>query len=168
MISDTVIHSAIQHFPPAREFQWLFVTAEHAIVKGKRNVDADGWKPVDEWIARAHLHGRYVIWLVVAIHFSSDGHVSEIENPTVHVVDVVRVNSTDEKGLSCELNFVELEEGDWEQLVESDGDFAAVGIDLKLDSPVDRFADYWHRTSPKGHDLPPDGMALKAPFRFMA
>jgi hypothetical protein len=58
---DSMIDSAARNFPPAAAFQRLFPNAEHSIVEAKRDFDPDGWKPVNEWISRAHLHDRYVV-----------------------------------------------------------------------------------------------------------
>jgi hypothetical protein len=169
MNNDAVIASAVRDLPFAREFQRLFPNAEHTIVKAKRDFHPDGWRPVSEWISRAGLHDRYAVWLVVAIEIAADGTVSKLEEPQLYVIEVKRVEGSkdEEGGAAWELAFCEFEEGDWEQLVENRGDFASIGFDMIVDAPVDRFARYWHDTSPSSHPIPSDGIALRAPFRFM-
>lgn len=85
---ETVIASAVHNCPLARDFQRLFPNADHAIVQGKRQSDLAGWKSVTEWISRAHLHDRYVAWLVVAIEISPDQIVSQLEEPELYVIEV--------------------------------------------------------------------------------
>jgi hypothetical protein len=166
---DAVVASAMRSFPRAREFQGLFPNAEHAIVDDKRDFHPDGWKPVCEWISRSHLHDRYVVWLVVAIDIAADGTISELEKPVLYVVELEKAESCrdDEEGASWEVGCAEFEEGDWERLVNSGGDFAAVEFDMKTDSPVNRFATFWNDTRPTQRFASSDGMAIKAPIRFM-
>ncbi len=170
MSYDSVIASALRDLAFAREFQGLFPNAEHTIVEAKRDFHPDGWRPVSEWISRASLHDRYAVWLAAAIEIAADGTVSTLEEPQLYVIAVEKVEgSKNEKGgAAWELAFCEFEQGDWERLVENRGDFAAIGFEMTVDAPVDGFARYWHDTSPIGHPIPPDGIALRAPFRFMA
>ena len=166
---EAVIASAVRDWPCACDFQRLFPNAEHAIVEAKRQFDPDGWKPVTEWISRAHLHDRYVVWLVVAIELSADGTLSQLEEPQLYVIEVRKVTRSrdDEGGAEWEVACAEFEDGDWAKLVENRGDFASVGFAMTVDAPVDRFATFWHDTHPIRRDEPPDGIALRAPFRFM-
>ena len=166
---DAVIASAVRDWPYAREFQRLFETAEHTIVEAKRDFEPEGWKPVGEWISRAQLHGRYVVWLVMAIKIATDGTVSPLEEPQLYVVEVKKVirSRDDEKGQEWEIACVQFEEEDWGQLVENNGDFATVGFDMTIDSPVDRFATFWQDTRPIFRSEPPDCVAFRAPMRFM-
>jgi hypothetical protein len=63
---------------------------------------------------------------------------------------------------------VEFEDGDWEKLVGDRGDFDAIGLELTTDVPVDQFAAFWRETRPTPLAGPPkEGMAFKAPLRFM-
>ena len=116
-----VIAAAIREWPCAREFQRLFSNAEHIIVEALRNFDPDGWKPVHEWISRAHMHDRYVVWLVTAIEIAADGGVAELEKPELCVVKVEKVERSrdDEDGPRWECGFFQFEEGDWQQLVDN-------------------------------------------------
>jgi len=166
---EAVIASAVSFFPRAREFQSLFPNAEHSIVDAKRDFAPDGWKPVLEWISRSHLHDRYVVWHVVAIDIGADGTISELEKLHTCVVEVENVERCrdDQEGRSWQINWAEFEEGDWERFVESGGDFAAVGIDMKIDDPVDRFATFWRDTRPTQRFAASDGIAFKAHIRFM-
>jgi len=166
---DTVVDSAVRHFSRAQEFQTLFPNAEHTIVEAKRHFEPEGWQPVNEWISRTHLHDRYVVWLVVAIEIEADGTISEIEEPELYVVEVhkVRKHKGERGGALWEAGFLQFDEGDWDRLVESGGDFAALEFDMTTDAPVDRFAACWRDTRPHRRPPPPDSIALKAPFRFM-
>jgi hypothetical protein len=166
---DAVIASAVRDLPFAREFQRLFPNAEHTIVEAKRDFYPDGWRPVGEWISRASLHDRYVVWLVVAVAITTDGTVSALENPQLYVVEVEKVEKSrnEEGGPLWECGCLQFEEGDWDQLVENSGDFASVGFDMTIDAPVDRFATYWHDTRPSQNAAPSDGVCLRAPLRFM-
>ena len=169
MNNDAVIASAIRDWRFAREFHRLFPNAEHTIVEAKRDVHPDGWTYVSEWISRASLHGRYVVWLVVAIEIATDGTVAELEKPQLYVIEVEKVvrSRDEEEGAEWEVACAEFEEGDWEQLVEHCGDFASVGFEMTVDTPVDRFAAFWHDTRPSPGPAPSDGVSLRAPIRFM-
>jgi hypothetical protein len=166
---DAVIATALGCIPSVREFRELFPSAEHTLVKAKRDFDPDGWQIVYEWISRSHLHDRYVVWLVVAIDIGTDGSVTELETPNVYVLEVDEIEpGRDEQRLkSWKFSLTEFEEGDWGQLVESGGDFSAIGIEIRMDSPVGQFATYWRDTRPIPLSDPGDGMAFKAPLRFM-
>jgi len=164
---DTVIVSAVREWSYAREFHRLFPNAEHTITQAKRDFDPNGWMPVKEWISRAGLHDRYVVWLVVAIEITADGAISELEKPQLYVVEVKKVvrSRGEGEGAEWEIACFEFEEGAWEELVENGGHFAPGDFEMIVDAPVDRFATFWRDTRP----IPttPDGMALKAPLRAM-
>jgi len=167
---DTVIASAVRDWSCAREFQWLFANAEHTITQAKRDFDPNGWQFVSEWISRASLYDRYVVWLVVAIEIADNGTIGELEKPQLYVIEVEKVvgSRDDEEGPQWELACAEFEEGDWEQLVENGGDFASVEFEMTVDAPVENFATFWRDTRPSPRPAPSDGIALKAPFRFMS
>jgi hypothetical protein len=148
----------------------LFSNAEHTLVKAKRDFDPDGWQIVYEWNSRGHLYDRYVFWLVVAVNVGADGSLTELEKPSVTVVELEKIERCrdDAKGPKWELRMASFEDGDWEQLVESRGDFAAIGLELTINAPVDRFATYWRDTRPTPLAEPPEGgMAFDAALRFM-
>jgi hypothetical protein len=165
---DAAIDAGSNCIPAVRQFCGLFENVEHTIVKAKRDLDSDGWQVVYEWISRAHLYDRYTVWLVVAINIEADGSLLELEKPCVYVVEIDESKeSKDEHGRpSWELSVAELEDGDWEQLVESRGDFAAIALELTTNAPVERFATFWINTRPIPLDEPPEGMAFKAPLRY--
>jgi hypothetical protein len=167
--NDAVIASAIRDWRFAREFHRLFPNAEHTIVEAKRNFHSDGWRPVSEWISRARLYDRYVVWLVAAIEIATDGTVAGLEKPQLYVIQLEKVlrSRDEEEGAEWEVACVEFDEADWEQLVEHSGDFASVGLEMTVDAPVDRFASFWHDTRPSPRPAPSDGVALRAPIRFM-
>lgn len=71
MNDDALVASALLSFSHAREFQRIFPDAEHNIVEAQRDL-RDGWKTVTEWISRANLHDRYMVWLVVAVEVGAD------------------------------------------------------------------------------------------------
>jgi len=102
---DAVIASAVRDWPYAYQFQRLFQNAEHTIVEAKRQFQPDGWKPVSEWISRAPMHGRYAVWLVIAIEIVADGTLSPLEEPQLYVVEVTKVirSRDDEKGSEWEI-----------------------------------------------------------------
>jgi hypothetical protein len=167
---DTVIASAVRDWSCACEFQRLFANAEHTITQAKRDFEPNGWQHVSEWISRASLYDRYVVWLVVAIEISADGAITELEKPHLYVIEVGKVlkSRDEEEGQEWEdVACIEFEEGDWEKLVASSGDFASVEFEMTVDAPVDRFATFWRDTRPNHDPVPSDGMAFKAPIRFM-
>ena len=161
---EPIIASGIRRFRPAREFLKLFPNAEHTICEAKRDTP-DGWQMGHEWIARAPLHNRYLVWLVVGIEIDSDGDVSELAKPAAYVVVLNGVDMSNDDGPAWDVDIAEFEDGDWERLIESNGDFGTVGIDLETEAPVTHFVEFWDRTRPR--DEPHDGMAFKAPLRFI-
>ena len=70
-------------------------------------------------------------------------------------------------GPEWEVGWLQFEDGDWDRLVQNNGDFSSVEFEMTVDAPVDRFATFWHDTRPRRGTLPPDGLALRAPLRFM-
>jgi hypothetical protein len=82
-------------------------------------------------------------------------------------VDKVNESQENRDKPSWELNMCEFEDGDWEQLVESHGDFAAIGLELTATAPVDRFTTFWRETRLTPLAEPPEGMAFKSPLRFV-
>jgi hypothetical protein len=169
VIHDTIVSQAIRSFEPARQFQSLFPNAEHSIVQAKRDIQPDGWQPVSEWNSRCRLHDRYVVWLAVAVSVGADGVVTALEKQQVFVMEVDKVKrGRDERGgASWEVNFVELEDSQWEQLLRNGGNFAAIELEMETDAPVDRFDIFWRDTSPNRPRAFTDGIALKSPLRCM-
>jgi hypothetical protein len=164
---DAVVAKALSSIPAVRDFRKLFPNADHTIVKAKRDFFPDGWKVVYEWVSRGHLHQRYVVWLVVAIDITADDTIVELEKPQVSVAEVEKLERSAQKGPTWELGWAELEEGIWERLIENGGDFAALDLELTTDAPVDGFLTFWQDTKPIPLAEPPEGMAIKAPLRFM-
>ena len=121
-----------------------------------------------EWISRAKIHDRYIVWLVVAIKIMTGDADSELEEAEAYITEVENIERgrDDEGGPAWECGFCEFEDGDWEQLVNNDGDFSAIGLELTVDDPVDRFATFWRDTRPTRETSVPDGVALRSPLRF--
>jgi hypothetical protein len=163
---DALIATGVRTIPVVSEFCSLFPNAEHVIVKAKR--DMDGWRVVHEWISRCPIRERYVLWLSVAISTEPSGSLNSLEKPRFHITELAKFDSGkgDPGGAQWELGQAEFEDGDWEQLVATGGDFAAIGLELTVDSPVPRFATFWNDTRPAPIADPPDGMAFKTPLRF--
>jgi hypothetical protein len=164
---DALLATGLNRIPVVREFCDLFPNAEHTVVKAKR--DIDGWQIVYEWISRSPVYERYVVWLVVAIGIGPDGSLAELEKPDIYVVEINKIERCrhDQAGPSWEFSWAEFEDGDWERLVEHRGDFPAIGLELTTNAPVERFTECYDDTRPTPLAEPPDGMAFKAPLRFM-
>src|SRR5262245_40719805 len=124
---DALLARGLDCIPPVREFSELFPNAEHTVVKAKR--DIDGWQFVYEWISRNPMDERYVVWLVVAINIRPDGSFAALERPSIYVVEINKIERSrdHQEGPSWEFEMAEFEDGDWEQIVASRGDFAAIG-----------------------------------------
>ena len=164
---DAILATGLDRIPVVREFCDLFPNAEHTVGKAKR--DFDGWQIVYEWISRSPVYERYVVWLVVAISIGPDGSLTELEKPNIYVVEISKIERcrNDQGGPSWEFTWGEFEDGDWDRLVENRGDFAAIGLELTTNAPVERFTECYDDTRPTPLAEPPDGMAFKAPLRFM-
>jgi hypothetical protein len=168
MNDKAIIETAIEKVSFVRDFQRLFPNAEHVIVQGKRDFDPDGWKTVNEWISRTALFNRYVLWLVAAIDISKEGEVSLLEEPDVYLVGVESGEKSDDGYPTWEIGFFQFEEGDWNRFVKSDGNFSSLELEITTDAPIDGFDIFWNKTRPQpGATIPDDGMAFKAPFRFL-
>lgn len=165
---DSLIHSGVRDLPCVRQFQQVFPDGEHTIVDAKRDFHPDGWGPVKEWISRASLHNRYVVWLVLAIEITKDDRISAIEEPEAYLIEVGKVEKgrDEDGGPLWEYSFGQFEEGGWEELVENGGDFASVGLEMIVDAPVNGFATFWRDTRPIPNTGSPDGIAMRAPLRF--
>lgn len=164
---DKLLATGLECIAIVREFCSLFPNAEHAV--GKANRDINGWQVVYEWISRSPLYERYMVWLVVAISVKPDGSLAELEVPDVYVIEVSKIVRCrkDKEGPSWEFAWAELKDGDWDRLVESRGDFAAIGLAITSDSPVKRFTECYNDTRPTPLAEPPAGTAFKAPLRYM-
>jgi hypothetical protein len=167
MNHDALLATGLQRIPVVREFCDLFPNAEHTVGMAKR--DFDGWQVVHEWISRSPVFERYVVWLIMAICVEPDGNLTELEMPNVYIVEINNIERcrNDRGGPSWEFSWAEFEDGDWERLVENRGDFAAVGLELTPNDPVERFTECYEDTRPIPLAEPPDGMAFKAPLRYM-
>jgi hypothetical protein len=167
MNHDALLATGLQRIPVVREFCDLFPNAEHIVGKAKR--DIDGWRVVYEWISRSPVYERYVVWLVMAISIEPDGSLTELEEPNIYVVEISKIERcrNDQEGPSLEFTWAEFEEGDWNRLVENRGDFTAIGLELTTNAPVQRFTECYDDTRPIPLAEPPDGMAFKAPLRYM-
>ena len=166
MDHDALIATGMKTIPVVSEFCRMFPNAEHVIVKAKR--DMEGWRIVHEWIGRCPMYERYALWLVIAINVEPNGSLASLEKPSFYITETVKIEGSrdDPEGVRWELQQAEFEDGDWEKLVATGGDFGAIGLELTVDSPVPRFANYWRDTRPAPMAEPPDGMAFKAPLRF--
>ena len=120
---ESAIASGVRELDVVRQFENFFPDAEHFIVQAKRDFDPDGWQLVNEWISRAHVHDRYVIWLVVAIDVAPNGGISALDEPEVYIVEVetVQKGRDDEDGPKWECSFGELEDGAWKEIVADGG-----------------------------------------------
>lgn len=152
-----------------RQFLQWFPDAEHTVVQAKRENHGEGWGLVSEWISRARMYDRYVFWLVVAIDVNDYGSVTATELPQLSLIQINEIERTriDLRGPKWKLGFGQFDDEDWQELVESGGDFDSVGLELITDQPVERFETFWNDTRP--HHIPPahNAMALKAPLRFL-
>ena len=164
---DELLATGLDRIPVVREFCGLYPDAEHIVGKALR--DIDGWQIVYEWISRSPMYERYVVWLVVAISIDPDGSLSELTKPEVYVVEISEIirSRNEYRGPSWKFGWAELEDGEWEQLVESGGDYSAIGLELITDAPVERFTEFYVDTRPPPMAEPPDGIPLKAPLRYM-
>ncbi|MDZ4821099.1 MAG: hypothetical protein SGJ20_19210 [Planctomycetota bacterium] len=166
---DSLLAEGLTSIPVVRQFQEIFKDADHTVVKAKRDFGTEGWKIVHEWISRAPLYDRYVLWLVVPIDVGADGRLRELEGTNLYLIEICSIDGSkdDQEGRSLDYRMAEFEDGDWEQIVEAGGDLAAVGLELITNEPVERFSEFWRDTRPSPLADPGDGMAFKAPLRFM-
>lgn len=167
---EAVLAAGLDGIQAVREFSNLFPNAEHTLVKAKRDFHPNGWQVVHEWISRSPLFDRYIIWLVVAVEVNAVNGLTQLEKPSVYVTEVDKAEECgdDDEGTTWQIGMVEFEDGDWEKLVEDRGDFAAIGLELTTDAPLDQFAIFWRDTRPAPFAEPPqEGMAFKAPLRFI-
>ena len=139
--------TAPRDFGHARDFERLFPNSEHKILRGHRT-GPNGKTEVDEWRSRAFLYDRYVVTLHVAIEIANDRTITELESPSLDVIEVNKVEKgkQDEGGPKYELMWYRFEQGAWEELVKHSGDFSSLGFAFDTESPVDRFDVYWHDT----------------------
>ncbi len=167
---DDVLAAGLSHIAAVRDFRTLFPQAEHTIVKAKRDMPPEGWQLVHEWISRAALFERYIVWLVVAFELDAADRITILEEPSVSITELELDpdQEVDDSGAAMQVAFIEFEDGDWEKLVAAQGDFAAIELELKTDAVVEQFAMFWRETRPTPLAEPPtDGMAFKAPLRFL-
>ena len=115
---------------------------------------------------QAHLYDRYVVWLVVAIDIATDGVMSQLEIPHLYVFEIQKVvrSKNHGDGAEWEFGYLQFEEGDWERLVENNGDFASVGFEMNFNSPVVGFASFWNDTRPTRNAAPSESLSFRAAF----
>lgn len=136
--------------PAAQRFQQLFPDAEHKIVDAEHDFYPDGWRTVQDWLARARVFDRYIVMLTVTVdmHGATAKKSIELKRPELHIFELLKVGRRSRgKGVpKCELNWSTLEHKDWLRITKSKRGFALMAEELISDKPVARFDSYWEAT----------------------
>ena len=100
----------------------------------------DGYGGTPTWNSFARLHDRYKLTMQFKISLDRRGHKFKIDGQPhfivneVLAVDFRGVGEGTSVGLGEQYSFGV---GEWKTLVENDGDFSSIGIQLKKNSPVE-------------------------------
>ena len=126
---DAAVEDAKKSVPYARDFLRLFPEA----YIGFSQYSGELGRP--ELHMETTLYGRYILTLQVPVTFDqSRTHVVDYAEPFCAIAEVVDVSGPmvtfDPNG------YVELDKAEWATLVDSDGDFKAIGLSLTTDEPV--------------------------------
>ena len=118
-----------------RDFEALFPEARHFISY------YTGTKGDPTWNSRVGLHGRYVLTVKFPIVFDvSRTHPVMQGEPIFYLRELADIQ---ENGFGYTDHQLEFGLREWNLLIESSGDFEAIGYKMTKDQPLDGFAYVW-------------------------
>lgn len=125
-------HAFVRQRPPgleiARQFDRLFADARHSVSYGA--AASGGSTPL--WNCRAVLAGRYQLTMQVPMRVTSATSGEAAGPPGFWLNEIVSVTG---RATSFGRQWT-FGPDEWERLVRADGDFSAIGIELRRDAPV--------------------------------
>ena len=153
---ESMVHSGYVQIPQAREIDELFGPALHSC-SNYEEPDAA------QWFTETYFGGRYELVMQVDVRIDrQSGEVAEVRGePQFSLGEIYRIEG---RGASYG-NWHQFGAEEWEAVVEADGDFSVLGIQIDLENPVDGFEEY--KAIPRGGirmrdpDLLPDETGLQ-------
>jgi hypothetical protein len=97
------------------------------------------------WNTEVFFAGRYTLTLQVDVTIDYDRHLvkTNVAPPIFYLHEVAKIlrGPKSVEGAEFSGQWV-LDESKWEKLVDAKGNWSAIGVDLKTNSPVSGFSDY--------------------------
>ncbi len=139
----TAMRSGYDQIPQARQIDELLGKADHSVMNEGDDTD-EGVK--EEWISEAYFGGRYE--LVMTIDIRVDRRTSNVSKvigtPRFRLLEIESVEmlsggraSVSYRG-SGQREFSSVE---WERVVEANGDFSVIGIEIVKSTPIPNFGE---------------------------
>lgn len=135
---DEIVARALEEISLLRAFKKRFPDSQHFIsyITGK-----DGRTT---WNSKTALFGRYVLQMRVPANIDRDTLKVRLDaEPTFEIKEVTAINVLPDgrEQVSYGKSII-FDAADWKRLDATDEDFAALGIKLKKDQPIEGFSDY--------------------------
>jgi hypothetical protein len=133
-----LVQSGFGVVPFANDFERLWPDAYHTIGSGEF---ADGSR---QWNSEALFAGRYWLHAVAHVRVSADQKqiLSMDAGPRFILHEIEAVNRESGSFSTTFRNQWEFDHGSWSKVVDADGDFSVIGIQLDLSHPVPDFEEY--------------------------
>lgn len=133
------VQSGISTLPWPKQMEKLFGEGDHFIVHY-------GFSPgPKEWQTEVFFYGRYTMALVVDVDIDYTTHLvkTNVVSPKfyLHEVSDVIHGPRGVEGANFDGQWI-LDETKWNELVQAKGDWSAIGIPVKTNSPVPGFDEY--------------------------
>ena len=126
--------------PEIVEFERLFPNYKQASYSGEPECQGD-----NRWEFAAGLYGRYVLYMNIDITWGPSGTIASHSEPQFRMLEVSSVSHSQswwssETSISYSSHHQkEFNLADWKKLVNSNGDFSDIGIELDKDHPIANF-----------------------------
>ena len=97
------------------------------------------------WNSKTPLHKRYILTMQMPITINGNGtKITKHEDSHFFLTEIRQVNGGNGSSWTLDTKSVaEFGMDKWKTLVKQNGDFGALGIDIKRDAPVKGFDRYW-------------------------
>jgi hypothetical protein len=129
------VTNGVTELDVAKDFEALFPAAEHFISY------YTGTKGHPAWNSKVGLHGRYVLTVKFRIGFdASRTHPVMEGEPAFHLIELADIR---ENGYGYTDRQMEFGLTEWNLLLESSGDFEAIGYPMTKEKPLDGFDKVW-------------------------
>ena len=136
---NSVLTSGSQKVTEAVTFRALFPNTHEFLTY------FDGYYGEPQWNSKALLHGRYVLTLQckIGVDFSRSA-VTNYQTPRVFLTEIVSLERLPSGQISATHGTnIAFNIDQWKQLVESNGNFQSLGVNLSTNSPVDELETCW-------------------------
>jgi hypothetical protein len=133
------IRSGCDKIPQVRQIDRILGNAVHRVSSRMGHDQVVGRY---EWSSEVYFGGRYelVMWVDVEVDQRSSEISTILDAPKFRLLEVGRVDLSSERGPSISYQGQrEFNAAEWERVVEADGDFSVIGIEINNSQPIANF-----------------------------